>query len=271
MIASWILCNVGNPDRISELAYAVQETGRVATILSLKETYALTEVVDQESRPIIFRGSLNLSCLLKQVRPNWSGSIHSRSDYLCSRYYPAWGGNLVQNEHFFISYGELLRRWDSTFDLLSVDGKLFIRPDSGEKEFNGAVVHRKNKDVFVSDCSFRGVKNQELCVISPPVEIEQEFRLTVANGRVLTGSLYREFGTVMHLPLESYPDSIQRDIVEFAETRLKELTFPKIHCLDIAVVGGKYMVLEVGCFCCCGVYGSDLKKIAQGISEAIES
>lgn len=266
--ANWILCNVGPEDRISALSYAIEETGRTAQILSLKECYGLLDTLDESHACNIFRGSLGLSVGLRTQRPNWTGSLHEINPYLCSRYYNCWPGNITQQEYIFLPVGGLLRKWDWVFKIMNSD-RLFIRPNSGEKEFNGEVVEAKNynywKHIVTNQCM---VKMSEMAVISKPVKIDRELRLIVANRKVVTGSLYRENGMIFKTPLEDQPDWQQ--IVTFAEDRLQEADFPLIHCIDIAVCNGVYSVLEVGCFCCCGLYACDLVKIAKGVSEIVE-
>jgi len=269
MTSHWVLCNVGSPDRIQELSYAIQECGRTVDILSLKDTYKLTESIDETPSLTIFRGSLNLSNYLKKSRPNWKGLLHNREDYLCSRYYSYWGDYIVQCDHIMLTHAEILRRWDSVFDEFGTSGKLFIRPNSGEKEFTGSVVYKKNKDAWASETgNLLSVKPEELCILSKPLTLENEIRLIIANKKVITGSVYREFGTILHIPIEDQPD--YNEILKFAEERLEELDFPIVHCLDLAKVNGEYKVLEVGCFCCCGLYQCDLHKIARQVSWALE-
>lgn len=269
MAAHWVLCNVGSHDRIQSLVYAIQESGRTSEVLSIKECFEITETNNPETKCNIFRGSINMSTYLKESRPGWIGNWHSRSQYLCSRYYSYLGQHITQREYIMLSVGEVLRKWDWIFDTFAVNDKLFIRPNSGEKEFNGEIVHRKNKESWQVLCvDMRPTPQDEICVISKPVQIEREIRLIAANKKIITGSVYREHGTILHMTLESQPD--QQQIIEFAEQRLTEISLPPVHCIDIAFTDQGMSVLEVGCFCCCGLYLCDLHKIATHVSEAAE-
>ena len=275
--AKWLLANAGPPDRIQALSYAAQEVGCEVEIRSIKEMYddegrAPLETDSNERACVIFRGSINMSVDLRKSRPNWIGNWHSRDAYLCSHYYSYWGQYITQQRYLILPVAEVLRNWDWLFDTLAQDNLLFIRPNSGEKEFNGELVQRKNMFGWkLVSIETKSTLIDELCVVSTPVEIQKEVRLIIANKRVVAGSVYRLAGMIWHERLEDQHDA--NDIIAFAEMVLAGLSppdLPPVHCLDIAVHDSKLSILEVGCFCCCGLYACDLHKIVPAVSDAAE-
>jgi hypothetical protein len=258
--------------------YAVQEAGREVDVISLKDCFEKHSESRTDRDCVIFRGSINGSSLIKQNRPNWIGTYHSQPTFCCSNYYSYWGKYLTQKNYIMMPVAEVLRKWDWLFKTLGKNNKLFIRPNSGEKEFNGQLISHEMKEswkmmtVCIQNCLIN-----EMCVISSPINIQKEFRLIIADNKVITGSLYKELDFIKSEPLEDQRD--KSDIVEFAERIInddvnspvyKPPTLPPVYCLDIAFASGEYSILEVGCFCCCGLYLCDIHKIAIEVSETVE-
>ena len=109
-----------------------------------------------------------------------------------------------------------------------------------------------------------------LCVASAPVNIDSEFRFVVKKGKVVTGSLYRMKRHTMSVPLEEV--DCTEEAAAFAEKVLSDspMSLPPVHVIDIAMDGDRPSVLEVGCFCCAGLYCCDRHKVALAVSEAAE-
>ena len=166
---------------------------------------------------------------------------------------------------------EIVESPDRLYATRARDGAIFIRPDSGEKEFTGSVVVRECfndwKD-HVQDA--RSVPPDTLCVVSTPVTIHKELRLIVSRGRVITGSTYRVAGERHKEPLEDQPDAAQ--MIAFAERVLADSPplLPPVNVLDVAEDEHGLSLMEVGCWCCAGLYESDRLKLAHAVSEAAE-
>lgn len=271
MKAKWIICNLGKDDHIRSLFYGVQECGRTAEVLSIKEFYDLLETPSDERACVVTSGSIWANTYVRKQRPNWCGNWHDESNFTCSRYYSYLGDHITQQEYVMLPFAEMLRRQDWLFQAFGVDDEIFIRPDSGAKEFCGEVISRARMASWAEFVS--GGENWRkdlLCIVGRPKRMDREFRLVVKRGKVATGSIYRFAKHIEMTPLDNIED--QNDIINFAESVLAEakMPLPPVYVLDIADSEGKLSVLEIGCFCCAGLYECDRRKIALAVSEAAE-
>lgn len=275
MSAKWIICNLGNLGQIDQLAYAVRECGRECEVLTLGEINDLVEMPSTNPECVITSGSIWMNKGLRKARPNSVGNYHDAKTFNCSSYYHNWGKYLTQKKYMLLPFSEIIRQVDWIYDTLAVDGSVFIRPDSGEKEFAGELVHRDRFQAFSEDALMRigyqdGLTSGLLCVVSSPVDIDKEFRLVIVDKKVVTGSTYR---VAKHLHSEDISEYDEIGINAFAHKVLNDNPpqLPPFHVLDIAQESnGEFSIMEVGCFCCCGLYECDRRKIALSISECAE-
>lgn len=271
MVAKWYICNLGKDQHIQRLYYAVNEAGREAVVLSLKEMYEMTETPSDERACVVTSGSIWLNTHLRENRPNWIGNWHDESLYLCQRYYAYFGKYITQQNYVMMPLAEVVRQRKSLYDKLGVERQLFIRPDSGMKEFTGEIVCEERFDSF-QQMAYDNPKvtRDLLCVVSSPVKIKKEVRLVIRRGKVVAGSTYRIAGHIISEPLEEQPESVE--IIAFAEKVLADNPppLPPIHVLDVAVHEDRLSVMEVGCFCCAGMYEIDRRKLVTAVSEAAE-
>lgn len=278
MQARWLICNLGKDDNIQRLHYGVQETGRQSEIVTLGDIAKIIETNSDEKACVIPLGSIWQSSSLVKARPNWVGNYHNKEACLCSSYYSYWGKYLTQKHYFMLTLAEVIRLKDWIYSVLGKDDTIFIRPDSGEKEFNGEIVHKDRFNAWKEDTetrlSYSNTSSNLLCVVSEPVDIDREYRLVIADKKVVTGSTYR---IAKHLSYEEISvEEISKGklpvVVEFAEKVLADSpsTMPPFFVLDIAESKDGFSVLELGCLCCAGLYECDRKKIAEAVSIAAE-
>ena len=140
MKARWLICNLGKDDNIQQLFYGVQECGRESEVVSLKEFAERMETPSYEVAPVVTCGSIWMNGEIRKKRPNWTGNWHDPTLYTCQKYYSHWGKHLTQRDYVMLPYSELARRKEWIYKLLGNEDGVFLRPDSGEKEFVGEVV-----------------------------------------------------------------------------------------------------------------------------------
>lgn len=273
--AKWIMSNLGHRDNIDNLYYAIKEIGRECEILNLEEISNLCYEMNENKECFITRGSIWTNIILKQYNPNWTGNCHCKKDFLCSSYYSYWGEYLTQKNYVFMPFSELLRKHEWLYEILGKDDVLFIRPDSGEKEFTGELVHKNMfnnwRDTVLNIFENSNVKKNIMCVISSPVDVFNEYRLLVVNDKPVAGSSYR---IAKHIHHECIDPEKDKEIFEFAEEVIKNKNtdLPPFYVLDIAQDSkGDKSVIEVGCFCCCGLYNMDYRIVAKTVSECVEN
>jgi hypothetical protein len=101
-------------------------------------------------------------------------------------------------------------------------------------------------------------------VTALPQKIHNEWRLFVVNGKVITGSQYKDRCCIEIVA--GYPD----EVCEFAEyVAAIWAPFP-IFVIDVCLTDDGYKVMEIGPFNYAGVYLSDLRKLVVAINNYVE-
>ncbi len=272
MKAKWIISRLSSDRAMWNLSYAVQEADREVEVLSIDECLTQLYEPNNEVACKVVIGTILVTKTAKENRPNWiPGSWHIPDVFKCSNYYSYWGKYLTQKNYAFLPLGEVIRRKEWIYATFAKDESLFIRPDYGEKSFNGEVVSIEHFEEWVEHVqSGWAVPMNTMCVVSSIEKIGRELRLVIADGKVVTGSVYKVGRGVFWDSLEKQTDSMA--IVEFAEKVVADNppSLPSVYVLDVGETDGVYSVIEVGCFCCAGLYECDLRKIASKVSEAAE-
>jgi len=229
---------------------------------------------------VIFYGSLGLGRKLKKT-PWVPGVYLNEKAFECTSYYPVLGNTLVHSNYLMMPYGDVKRRKNDLYRYFN-DDKIFIRPNSGNKQFTGMVVKKHDFEDCIKLAGFYDVEPDLLVVVSDVYNIEKEWRFVVVNGEVICGSLYRDWSA----PEKIYPGTITRDYVllnshsvyeecndknalSAAEICANMYNPDNCYTIDVAKINSNaYGILEVGCFSCAGMYGNDLEIIVDKVSEA---
>lgn len=185
----------------------------------------------------------------------------------CQHYYAYYGEWLLQREYAFMPLSEIKRQKDRLYcDLrLSSQHKLFIRPDANDKCFTGDVVSEEFFDIWYKLAKTYGPPDHTLCVVAKPVKLTGEWRLVVADGKVVAGSQYDNGGGVM---MEAgFPD----DAAALAELAAEKWTPHPIFVCDIARNEyGEYFICEIGSVNVAGFYNCEVNPIVKAMAEIAE-
>jgi len=185
-------------------------------------------------------------------------------NFSCSSYYPLIERDaLLNNRYVLIPYGELLRMKDEIFGMFAAE-QLFIRPNSGKKEFTGYVVSRHD---WESEVKSLVMFHDELIFISGVKDIEDEWRLVITD-KVVTGSQYIKSKEMV----DSGP--VPENIVNFANSILPEMIqAAKYPAFTADFTVNKYndqpKLLELNSFSCAGLYGSDMDLVVKEVSKSL--
>jgi hypothetical protein len=168
-------------------------------------------------------------------------------------------GELMLNDNFYvIPYAEFVRR------RLKPDQAVFIKPDSGMKEFTGKVIHHDNFDDEINSMNQIEIVDPEtLCVIAEPKEIDSEFRYVIVNGEVITGSEYR-WDNVLDVRRDTLPicDELAAHVAKM------DWQADVAYICDIAYAEKKAKIVELNAFSSSGLYACDTYKIVEAVSNA---
>lgn len=147
------------------------------------------------------------------------------------------------------------------------NGDLFIRPSSGHKSFTGKVFVEEYWD---SDWEWveEFTDPESLIVISSPKLIDREWRFIVADGKVITGSLYKKrighIFTSKYREINDANDFKDALALEKAKKIVAEGYCPDpMFVIDICEHNGQMFLLEIGSFSCAGLYNCNIQKIVD--------
>lgn len=234
--------------------------------------------------PILFHGSLNA---LRAVRGPLVTTWCDFAKLRCSSYYNWFGADLLGSRYVMLPLREVLRRRDDLYRFLGYffhdtgdgstrdDRRVFIRPDENDKRFDGQVVHYEQLDGWMASVFGRENEVDGLCVVSSVEPIDAEYRLVVAEGKVIASSRYRLDGRL----------SIERGCPDGAVALVERLArIWEPHPIWIADVAqqrehnirgnppddfrpDRFKLIEIGSVNCAGFYACDLKPIVEKMTE----
>jgi hypothetical protein len=221
-------------------------------------------------RPVIVMGSIdtmknaqrgNLDYLYGTYLADWCDWRLLR----CSHYYAKWGGMMLSEKYGFYPLGELRRLNQELGWWYGRNGKLFIRPDANDKVFSGGVVSLGNVGGWLAQAG-KDVEDTLLCVVAQPEEIFAEYRLVVADKKVVASSRYMLNDSVEWL--EGCPFFAR----ELAEAAAKKWSPHRIFVMDVAQKAktGEYRILECGSIHTSCLYACELKPIVEAMSRIAE-
>lgn len=260
---SWLIETGIETEYEEKLARSASKAGcNVDTVSFIPFDKSLVEV----NPSTVFHGSLQGAEIASA-----SGCIvfENAKQLCCKYYYPRLKKLLLNSNHVFMPYGCLNDAKNFLLDNISEEGMLFMRPDSNRKPFNGQLVSSDTWEKDLDLIGFYEVAPEELVVVSPPRNVVKEWRFFIADGEVITGSLYVDGN-------KKPRTTATRSEIIMAEQFLKEAKLSgynpdRIWVLDICEtkIGIKY-ILEVGSFSSSGLYGSDTDLIVEAINSMLE-
>lgn len=214
------------------------------------------------NEPVIFHGSIGCARSVQERKLNLKPFAWFDFETLCCHsYYFHWSKYLAVANYAFMPLGELPRRTDWIYSSLGKDDMVFIRPDTNDKLFTGEVVHKEKMNRFMNWVYIENEIPTALCVVGTPTTFEAEWRLFIAEGKVIAGSQYKDS---RFLCVDPYcpPES-----VAFAEKVCSTWVPHPFFCLDVGLTPDGYKVVECGSANCAGFYAADVKKIVFHMSE----
>jgi hypothetical protein len=257
---NWIVENFEKDNFSKDFYEAIKRNGHHLEVVNPE--YFNGPVDYSVKNDVIFHGSILLSRIGKEKRPNWTPfSWLTQENYLCSKYYPYFSDILFNNKHCFIHLKQLK---EDKFFYYGVFGKqafIFMRPNDGEKSFQSQLIDLQDFDRYYESEKFGNPNN--LVVISTPKNIRGEYRFIVSKDGIISHSTYMYQGQLTKIP--SVPSRAKNLCLEV----LKRGYFPdKVFCVDVVEDNdGVFWLMELNSFSSCGLYACDKDKIVKKISE----
>ncbi len=196
-----------------------------------------------------------------QLHRSWiPGAWCDPSNLDCTSYFAHFGPFLLNQNYAILPGVEAIRQRDFLFEVFSKDDRVFVRPTGCGKLFTGRCVAR---DDFAAALAPTRYDPATLVVVAAPKEIEREWRLVVAGGRVIAGSRYAEQGN------KSIATDCPADVRAFAEAMLAAVTWrpDPIFMMDVCSCAGQLFLVELNGFSTSWLYRCDLAAVVAEASE----
>jgi hypothetical protein len=174
-----------------------------------------------------------------------------------SKFAAHMGDDLLNSDYVLLPFAEAKRRFVN-------QDPIFIKPESGLKEFTGQLVYYKED--FDKLSPYHKVDDDTLVVVAKPKYIKAEFRYVIADSQVITGSEYR-WDNKLDVRSATHPicDALVKKVAE------AEWQADTVYVCDIAIVTDEWAaakVIELNAFSSSGLYACDTYKIVEAVSKA---
>jgi hypothetical protein len=195
-----------------------------------------------------------------QLHHSWvPGAWCSVENLDCTIYFGHFGKFLL-NQHYVIMPGvEAIRQRDWLFSVFGREERIFARPTSVHKLFVGRCISRED---FASALAPTRYDPATLIVVAAPLTIGREWRLIVADGRVITGSQYAVNGK------RNISPNCPAEVHEFAQSLLAEVAWrpDPIFMLDVCESDSRLWLVELNSFSGSWLYQCDLAVVVAQAS-----
>lgn len=209
---------------------------------------------------VVFTGTLPLMRYIQTHRRWVPGGWCTFPNLSCSTYYAYFGAYLVNRNYTMLPIAEAIRESNSIFSTYGREGSVFVRPDSVDKSFGGRVC---DADSFARFLTPFARDPTSLIVVAEPRFIEREWRLFIANSRMVTGSQYRVAHKTQVGP--EVPDEVQ----QFARDVLARVAWrpDPLFVMDVGETKDGLHIVELNSFSCSGQCACDLEAYVKTASE----
>lgn len=162
----------------------------------------------------------------------------------------AWGRHLLNGDATVSTFGEASPNISP----------FFIRPTADSKFFAGTVMTLadlrdwQERVARLGEDDDYGLRSGTEVIWSTPKDIDDEYRLWIVNGEVVTASQYRPVSALV--PAES---------VRFGNRMATAWTPLPAFVMDVCRCGGDWKIIEINTLNACGFYAADLNKLVAAI------
>jgi len=269
-------------DTETVMVEAIKRSGNEVKLISFNVTDDISKITNKFDNfdCVVYYGSIGLAKKLKRVVPWIPGIYLNELAFECTSYYPSFGATLLHKDYIMLPYADLIRQKDFLFTQFNCD-EIFLRPNSGTKNFTGTVLNYDNFEDGVKFANFYGVDRNLLCLVSNAKKLKKEWRFVIVDQNVVSGSLYRDW-TVSG----DFTDKDTKDIVLLRSKQIEEYCVDDnaIECanavaklyepdgcwtIDVALCeNDEYKVIEIGSFSCAGLYANNMDKVVNAVSKS---
>lgn len=265
MNVKWLIESDAFPEDTTPTLEALERNGIEYKVVPFKP-FELDEYLElyPGEQCVVFYGSLGLAKKLRRKAQWIPGIYYNVPVFDCVRYYAHLGKYLLNGNYIFLPFGDLIRQKEFLYHHLGADRTIFLRPNRGDKIFTGQLIYKEKFEEEIERFGFGQITAEELVVASEPANIRFEWRFVVVESQVVAGSQYKENDRCS--PDPACPEEAFQFASEIARTYQPD---DAAWVVDICQTrGGKYRLMEIGCFSCAGLYRCDRDAIVQAVSDA---
>jgi len=264
MKTKWLVETTGIPEDIEPLFEALDNEG--IEYKEIDRKFVFDHDVHEIYGPdecVVFFGTLQLASIVRRKAKWIPGVYYNVESYNCDHYYPHFGDLLLNCDYIMLPFGELIRRKEFLYEHLGEDRSIFLRPNRGDKIFTGSLIHKEHFEKDVSCFGYNQINPHELIIAARPINLAKEWRFICVEGKIITGSAYKENNIV------GSEYGYSEEAFDLA-TKATGMYNPDIvWVIDIGLTkGGRYAIVEVGCFSCAGLYKCNREVIVREVSQA---
>lgn len=215
-------------------------------------------VVPDVSGPVVVYGCIGVHKLA--LEQGWKPGVFTNADFTTTSYKIL--GDLFLNKDAVPMRLSEVEAWLRTYG----GDHFFIKPDGDNKEFAGTVMSRDEFAGWHADMLGIGYleSNDFDVVVSRPKSLGCEWRVIVVDGRIVTSSLYKQYGMV----------KAERHILPEVEAAVydahKRFAPAPAYVVDIAQADDAYKVVEYNTLNSAGFYDCDVRAVIDAVTDLVE-
>jgi hypothetical protein len=202
--------------------------------------------------PVVVMGSTALTKIAQ--RKEWEPGSFYNDNFSFEVWEVAYGENIL-------NHGAVITQFQN---VAPYGGEVFIRPCEDTKSFSGCVmdwvefVKWQNNVVNLND-DLAPLKPETMVMFAPLKEIYAEYRFFIVDGSVITGSLYKRGGVIVH------DTNIDDRILEFTQNMVDLWQPARAFVLDVADTPNGLKVIEINNINSAGYYACNISRIVQAM------
>lgn len=263
MKVHWIIENYSKEQSFKELTAAAEELNYPLIKIDGNYKREMLSSLDGDFCAV-FNGTIKMAKLVRndlsyRCRPVIYSSFWK---YKCSAYYSHFGPYLFNDKYCLMTLSELNRQKYNIWGNYGKDALIFIRPDSGEKDFQAGLLDLIDLSKFVDN---HQESLHDLVLISTPKNVKWEGRFIVSRKKeIIAQSTYRFQGQTTIIP------SVPPKSIDFCKELLNNVNYipDSVFCLDLCEDNdGNYWLMELTSFSSAGLYATNKKDIITKVSD----
>lgn len=252
----------GNPEKMAKY---LQAKGIKFKWVSWPEDKSSLLYKEEEKCSIVY-GSISFMRWTFNQKPEWIPCAwYKDAEFCTTKYLSHWLDYSVQKDSGWTTWGGLKKQYEQWYRMFD-SKEVFIRPDRNIKMFDGQIVPiDKFEDWYYKELINHRIYDDELILVSKPVEILREWRAIIVKRQMITCSKYMESGK---------SEVIQEEptkVTDFVSDITKHHWQPSdAYVLDLCETKEGIKMVEIGSVNCAGLYGCNIEKFVDALTELAE-